>query len=114
MAEAVAIARFARHSPRKVGQVLPLIRRKNAEKALTTLEFMPRRAGIFVYQTLKSAVHNLGGKLGKKIEPKEAWIKSCSVGPGPHLKRIRAGSMGRAMPYKHKTCHLTIIVTDVP
>ena len=114
MAEALAIARYARYTPRKVGQVLPLIRRKNAERALTVLEFLPKRAALLVRKVLQSALSNLGGKLGRKIDPKEAWIKSIDIGAGPVLKRIHTGSMGRAMPYKHKTCHLTVVVTDQP
>ncbi|MBI4368830.1 MAG: 50S ribosomal protein L22 [Elusimicrobia bacterium] len=112
MADARAEARYSRYAPRKVGHVLTLIRSKNAQQALTTLNFLPKRSSVVVQKVLRSALANLGGKLGRTVEPKEAWIKTATVDQGPVLKRIHAGSMGRAMPYKRKTCHLTIIVSD--
>ena len=113
MADAVAYARYARTSSLKVDLVLKAIRGKNAAKAVTTLELAPKRASVLVSKTLQSAVANLGGKLGRKIELNEAWIKSCSVDQAPPLKRMRAGSMGRAFPFKRKLCHLTVQVTDL-
>ncbi|MEK7287013.1 MAG: 50S ribosomal protein L22 [Elusimicrobiota bacterium] len=112
MVEAVAHSRFARYGPRKVGQVLGLIRRKNAQRALTALAFAPRRSSVLVIKTLESALGNLGVKLGKKVEPREVWVTECWVNGGPFIKRIHPGSMGRAMPFKRKTCHLTIKVAD--
>ena len=59
-------------------------------------------------KVLKSAVANAGKlKDFSGLKVKEAW-----VGQGPTLKRMRPGPMGRGLPYKRKTSHLTIIVTD--
>ena len=106
--EARAIAKFVRYAPRKVNQVLTVIRNQRVEKAFEILSFLPKNATELVEKVLKSAVAN-AGKLkdfsGLKI--KEAW-----VGQGPTLKRMRPGPMGRGLGYKRKTSHLTIIVTD--
>lgn len=106
--EARAIARFVRYAPRKVNQVLTVIRNQRVDKAFEILSFLPKNATELVEKVLKSAVAN-AGKLkdlsGLKI--KEAW-----VGQGPTLKRMRPGPMGRGLGYKRKTSHLTIIVTD--
>jgi large subunit ribosomal protein L22 len=108
MMEARAIAKFVRYAPRKVNQVLTVIRNQRVEKAFEILSFLPKNATELVEKVLKSAVAN-AGKLkdfsGLKI--KEAW-----VGQGPTLKRMRPGPMGRGLGYKRKTSHLTIIVTD--
>jgi len=108
MMEARAIARFVRYAPRKVNQVLTVIRNQRVDKAFEILSFLPKNATELVEKVLKSAVAN-AGKLkdfsGLKI--KEAW-----VGQGPTLKRMRPGPMGRGLGYKRKTSHLTIIVTD--
>ena len=114
MAEALAHSHYAKHSAQKVMPVLDLIRRKNAHRALAALEFVPQRSANFISKTINAAVSNLGQQLGKKIEPKDAWVRACWVNAGPPLKRIHAGSMGRAMPYKKKTCHLTVKVSDQP
>jgi large subunit ribosomal protein L22 len=107
--QAKATAKFVRYTPRKVNQVLALIRNKKVEKAFEILSFLPKAAATLVIKVLKSATAN-SGKLkdysGLKV--KEAW-----VGNGPILKRIRPGPQGRRMPVKKRTSHLTIVVTDV-
>jgi large subunit ribosomal protein L22 len=104
-----AIARFVRCSPRKVSQVLMLVRGKKVEKAFEILSFIPKFAGVFIKNVLKSAASNAGAlKDCSSLRIKEAW-----VGCGPILKRMRAGPRGRSMPIKKRTTHLTIIVTDV-
>ncbi|MBQ3835103.1 MAG: 50S ribosomal protein L22 [Elusimicrobia bacterium] len=106
--EARAIARFVRYAPRKVNQVLTVIRNQRVEKAFEILSFLPKNSTELVEKVLKSAVAN-SGKLNdfSGLKVKEAW-----VGQGPTLKRMRPGPMGRGLPYKRKTSHLTIIVTD--
>ena len=106
--EAKAIARFQRYSPSKVGQVLDLIRNKPVIKAFNILKFLPKASKTLVEKTLKSAVANLG-----RLKNQEGLIvKECFVNQGPALKRWRARAFGRAVMYKHRTCHLTIVVSD--
>ncbi|MBN1622297.1 MAG: 50S ribosomal protein L22 [Endomicrobiales bacterium] len=106
--EAIARSRFVRYSPRKVNQVLELIRNKPVEKALENLSFSSKVSAVLISKTLKSAVAN-AGKLKNMTGVK---VKNCWVGQGPVLKRLRPGPMGRGMLYKRKTCHLTIVIGD--
>ena len=106
--EAKAIAKFVRYTPRKVNQVCTLIRGKKVEKAFETLSFLPKSAATLVGKVLKSATANAGRlKDPSSLKVKEAW-----VGNGPIMKRMRPGPMGRGMPIKKRTAHLTIVVTD--
>ncbi|MCK9583215.1 MAG: 50S ribosomal protein L22 [Endomicrobiales bacterium] len=106
--EAVAKTKFARYAPRKVNQVLQLIRNKPVQKAFDALSFTPKGSAELIEKTLKSAVAN-AGRL-KNME--NLKVLKCWVGCGPTLKRMRPGPMGRGMPYKRKMCHLTIVVGD--
>ncbi|MGA2091567.1 MAG: 50S ribosomal protein L22 [Endomicrobiales bacterium] len=106
--EAAAQSKFVRYAPRKVNQVLKLIRAKSVTKAFDVLSFTPKTTATLIAKTLKSAVAN-GGRL-KNLD--SVWVKECWVGQGPALKRMRPGPMGRGMPFKRKTCHLTIVVSD--
>jgi large subunit ribosomal protein L22 len=106
--EAEAHARFMRFAPRKMNQVLQLIRRKPVEKALDILTFTAKAVAAPITKTLHSAIANSG----QRKHPKGLTVKEAWVGQGPVLKRMRPGPMGRGMPYKRKTCHLTIVVTD--
>ena len=105
--EAIAIAKHQRFSPRKVGQVLGLIRGKSVALAFNILPTVPRAAGIMVFKTLKSAFANSGVADAATMYIKEAWVDN-----GPVLKRVRPMAMGARGIYKRKTCHVTIKVTD--
>jgi large subunit ribosomal protein L22 len=106
--EATATSKFARFAPRKVNQVLGLIRNKPVEKALEILSFTQKVSAEFIGKTLKSAIANAGkAKSGSVLKVTGAW-----VGVGPSLKRMRPGPQGRGMPYKRKMCHLTIKVEE--
>ncbi|OGS23867.1 MAG: 50S ribosomal protein L22 [Elusimicrobia bacterium RIFOXYB2_FULL_48_7] len=106
--EAIAKANFIRISPRKVGQMLSLIRGKQAGAAFDILKFAQKSPRTLIEKTLKSAVAN-AGRL-KNMDG--VVVKECYVNSGPSLKRWRARAFGRAAQYKHRTCHLTIIVSD--
>lgn len=112
--EATAFARFQRFGPRKVAQVCAQIRGQSVSQAEAILPQVPRRASTVVAKTLKSAFANLRVKTGKKLEPEQAFVKAAFSNQGPlqALKRIQPGPMGRALPFKRKMCHLTIVVSD--
>jgi len=107
--EVKATAKFVRHTPRKMNQVLTLIRNKKVEKAFEILSFLPKSAAVTIEKVLKSAVANAGKvKDYSNVKVKEAW-----VGNGPILKRVMPGSKGNSRPIKKRTSHLTIVVADV-
>ena len=56
--EAKAILRYAKISPRKVRQVVDLVRGKGVEEALNILQFTPKKAATLVERTLRSAIAN--------------------------------------------------------
>ncbi len=105
--EAIAKAKHARYSPRKVGQVLGLIRGKTVAKAYGLLPAVPRAAAMLVFKTLKSAYSNLGVS-----DPNQAVVKQAWVDSGPVLKRVMPMAMGGRGIIKRKTCHVTIVVSD--
>ena len=107
--EALAQSKFVRYAPRKVNQVLGLIRNKPVEKAFDILAFTPKAVTTVIMKTLKSAIANSGRmKNMGGLKVKQAW-----VGQGPTLKRMRPGPMGRGMPYKRKICHITVVVSEL-
>lgn len=107
--EAIARVKFVRFAPRKVNQVLGLVRKKNVPNALNLLRFVPKSCATLIGKTIKSAAANAGDLQAKN--PK-LLIASAWVGQGPVLKRMRAHAMGRGATYKRKTCHLTVVVSD--
>lgn len=108
MAEAKAVLRHVRMTPRKVRLVVDLVRGREVPEALTALRYLPRAAARVVEQLLRSAVANASQKeIG---ESESLKIVRAYVDGGPVLKRFRARSMGRANPIKKRTSHVTIVV----
>lgn len=100
-------------SPRKVRQVVDLIRGKNVEESLQTLHFLNRAASVPVEKTLRSAVANLfNTKEGAKLEPADLYVKNAYVDEGPTMRRFRARAMGRATMIRKRTSHITIVVGE--
>jgi large subunit ribosomal protein L22 len=112
--EASAQARFQRYGARKVEQVLDQIRGMSIQKARQILPRIERRATRLVEKTLLSATANLQVKAGKKLDPGQIFVAKAWVGQGPMgpMKRVMPAPMGRAMTFKRKVCHLTMIVSD--
>lgn len=107
--QALAKEKFVRFAPRKVNQVLSLVRKKPVPEALNMLRFVTKSCTTMVGKTIKSAAANAGDPTGQNpnLIVSEAW-----VGSGPVMKRMRAHAMGRGSQYKRKTCHLTVVVSD--
>ena len=115
--EAVAYARFQRFGTRKVAQVLKEIRGKSVLDVQQILPMVPRACQIVVAKTVQSAAANLtvkAARSGHTLVPEQVFVKSCwsTMGPMGQMKRVKPAPMGRAMSFKRKVCHVTIIVAD--
>lgn len=104
---ATAHARYVRISPRKVDQILMLVRGRSVSNALSTLQLVTKSARPLVEKTLQSAFANAGGQ-----DPERWYVASAWVGAGPQIKRMRAFAMGRGATIRHRTTHMTIVVSD--
>lgn len=111
--EARCITRHVRMSPRKIGQVLKLVRGKSVGEAINTLHFTRKDACVPVEKTLRSAVANLLQieDIGR-INEEELKITEAFVTQGPTMKRFRPMSMGRAGAIRKRSAHITIVVSE--
>lgn len=111
--EARAIAKYVRMSPSKIRQVVDLIRGRNVDESIQTLQFLNRAARVPVEKTLRSAVANLfNTKEGADLESSDLYVKEAYVDEGPTLKRYMARAMGRATMIRRRTSHITIVVGE--
>ncbi len=111
--EARAVAKYVRKSPRKVRQVVDLIRGAHVDEALNILHYTQKSATLPVEKTLRSAVANMLNNEGaSKVDPETLIIKEARVDQGFTFRRFRAASMGRAMRMRRPTCHITIVVAE--
>jgi|WetSurMetagenome_2_1015567.scaffolds.fasta_scaffold239613_2 large subunit ribosomal protein L22 len=109
--EATAKARFLRTSGRKARIVADLVRGKTVDEAIALLSFIPKKAAEPIKKVVKSAAANAMSEVGTgRLKAEDLAIKTICVDNGPAYKRFRAASMGRAMPLKHRLCHITVVV----
>jgi large subunit ribosomal protein L22 len=111
--EAKASARYIRMSPRKVRQVVNLVRGKKVEEAINVLHFTPNRGADPVEKLVRSAVANAMNKEeGSKLAPEDLFVKKIWVDEGPTMRRYNPGPMGRASLIRKRFCHISVVVGD--
>ncbi len=111
--EFVARHRFARLTARKARLAADLIRGLDVNRAIETLQFNPRRSAAFFLKVLKSAVAN--ASQDEEININRLYVCESRADDGPlHMKRLRwrPGPQGRAMPFRKRTSHLTVVVRE--
>lgn len=115
MAEARAILRYLRISPRKVRPLADIIRGERVDTALELLRFSSKRAATPLYKLLRSAVANWEAK-NPGVSPEEAnlVVKQITVDTAGMLKRWRPVSRGRAHMYRRRMSHVTVVVDSAP
>ncbi len=104
---AKATARYVRMSPQKARLVIDLIRGKNVNDALMTLQFTNKRATGPIEKVVRSAVANATEK-SESVDVDNLFIEKAYINEGPRLKRIRPAPMGRAFRYVRRMSHVTI------
>jgi large subunit ribosomal protein L22 len=109
--QAAARARFVRVPARKARLVLDQIRGRSVAEALATLAYAPRAAARLIEKVLRSAVANAEHNHQMRNLDDLRVTRAVADG-GPMLKRVQPRAMGRAFSIRHRTSHLTIVVSD--
>lgn len=110
--EVVAKLNHLHIAPRKVRLVAYAIKGLTANEAEAQLLFRPQRSSKDLLALLRSAVAN--AKNNFKLNPDNLFVKAVRVDQGPTLKRFLPRAMGRATPLHKKTCHVVLILSEMP
>src|SRR3989344_8739346 len=108
--EIVAISRSVRISPRKVRLVADSIRNLSLMKALSVLDMTQKRGASVLNSVFKSAISNAVNNAKKNKDL--LVIKGIEVWDGPAIKRFHPSTRGRVHPYKKRSSHIKIVLTD--
>lgn len=109
----VAKHRFARLTARKARLAADTIRGMDVNQALEALQFSPRRASAFFLKVLNSAIAN--ATQDESVNVNRLYVCDSRADDGPlHMGRLRwrPGPQGRAMPFRKRTSHLTVVVRE--
>ncbi len=99
-----------RMSPRKVGIVLDLIRRKPVDLALAILKHTPKAASQYLYKLLNSAIANAVN--GCNMSFSDLYVSECFACPGPTFRRSQPVSKGRGHRILKRSSHVTMILRE--
>ncbi len=102
---AFAKGRYVRVAPRKVRQVIDLIRGKGVSDSLVILTHADKGSTKIIGKILQSAISNAKQK---GLTEEQLFVSKVVADPGPVWKRYRAASFGRAAGILKRTTHLTI------
>ena len=112
--QAHATAKYIRTSAQKAGLVLDLIRGRDVNHALATLQFARKGIARDIEKVLRSAIANAQNKDGFGGDVDRLFVEACFANQGPSQKRIRPAPMGRAFRVVKRTAHLTVRVAERP
>jgi len=96
-------------TPRKVGEVIALVRGRSVDDALIILAHTPRRAAKPVMKLVESARANATNNHGLTADSLK--IETISVTAGPRMKRYRPVSRGMAHPFQKRTSHIMVTLS---
>ena len=100
-----------RTAPRKVRQVVDLVRNKSISEARNLLEFTVKKSSEPVLKLLNSAVSSAVHDF--KLNEVDLYVSKITVDEGPKLKRWHAMSRGRAYPIIKRTSNINLILSEV-
>ena len=98
-----------RQSPRKVRLLADLVRGKKVTDALTTLQFVDKRAAGPFSKVIESAVANAlsAGKNGDNLV-----IKTVTVDQAPTMRRMRPRARGSASRINKRNSHIRVELAE--
>jgi large subunit ribosomal protein L22 len=102
---AKAMGRFIRFSPRKVRQIIDLIRGKDVTEALSILSVINKGSRQYIKKLLESAINNAKTQ---GFQVNKLYISKITGDIGPMWKRYKASAFGRASKIKRRTSHIKI------
>ncbi|MEI7424549.1 MAG: 50S ribosomal protein L22 [Candidatus Staskawiczbacteria bacterium] len=101
-----------RTSPRKVRQVIDLVRGKNVVQAQSVLLFTVNKSARSVSKLLSSAVASAKNDFHIADEL-NLYISKITVDEGPKMKRWHPMSRGRAYPIIKRSAHIELTIAEI-
>ena len=99
-----------RTSPRKVRQLVDLVRGKRAQEAQSILLFTVNGSSSPVLKLLNSAIAS--AKHDFHLDESNLFISKITVDEGPKLKRWHPMSRGRAFPIIKRSSHIVLTLSE--
>ncbi len=107
--EIVSIQKNIHTSPRKLRLVADMVRKMDPNRSLQVLRLTNKAAARPLLKAIQTALANARER---KLDESGLSFKNLEINEGMAMKRYRAGTRGRIKPYKKRTSHIKIVLTD--
>lgn len=107
--EITTIQKHVHTSPRKLKLVADMVRTMKPASALNTLRFTNKAAADPLAKAIKTVLANARQQ---NLSEESLSFKALEINEGPSGRRYHAGTRGRAKPYKKRTSHIKIVLTN--
>ncbi|NLO73179.1 MAG: 50S ribosomal protein L22 [candidate division WS1 bacterium] len=108
--EVKAVSKWVRTGPRKLRKYADLVRNEPISRARGLLHVHPSPAAKALLKALDSAVANAENNHNLDVE--DLRIKALMVDGAMKIPRLKPRARGRADRFYHRSCHITVVVTD--
>ncbi|MBU1106925.1 MAG: 50S ribosomal protein L22 [Candidatus Riflebacteria bacterium] len=105
-----AVLRNIGSSPKKLRLIADVIRGKNVDEALATLQFMQKGGAPTLLKLLKSAIANAGSNHDLRAD--DLYVAKITIDGGATMKRFMARARGRANRIRKRTSHAVIVLRE--
>ncbi len=109
--EVGSVLKYARISAQKARLVADQVRGLRAEQAVDLLRFSNKKAAGIIKKVVDSAIANAEHNKGADVD--ELTVYRIVVDEGPMSRRYRARARGRGNQILKRTCHITVVVSDL-
>jgi len=102
-----ATQKYILTSPRKLREITGIVNGLTPSTAFERLAYVDKAAALLVRKVIGTAIANAKQK---SVSETDLVFQTLEIGEGPRLKRFRAGSRGRAKPYKRRMSHIRVVL----
>lgn len=107
--EVSTIQKYIHTSPRKLRLVLGLVRKIEPAKALDILRVTPKAAAKELERALETVLANAKQQ---GLDASKLTFAKIEINESMKMRRFRAGTRGRAKPYKKRMSNIKIVLSD--
>nr|QTW90220.1 ribosomal protein L22 [Corydalis saxicola] len=110
--EVYTLGQHIRLSAHKARRVIDQIRGRSYTDTLLILKLMPYRACVPILKLVSSAAAN--ARHNMRLKTTDLIISKAEVNRGTIRKKLKPRARGHSYPIKRTTCHITIVLTEIP
>ncbi len=105
----VGIQKYIHTSPRKLRLVADMVRKMEPMEAIAVLQMTPKTAALDLQKAIKTV---MASAKQQGLSMPKINFKTIEINESTKMRRFKAGTRGRAKPFKRRMAHIKIVLSD--